>query len=164
MKNNLQNQKIIWNKYFAESGFRFKKFTQGYVCQKEDNQTLQTTKDSVISTSQNFELIRMYANALLDSAQTQTMQLSTEKRSDYKPTAGILKKYTLSRTQQISYASILRKNHQIKLTVTYRTVQYLWDTLGKQDQTLQSRADWNSLFFKKPLSLIWFLLLLRAEN
>ncbi|MFN8438814.1 MAG: hypothetical protein U0V72_14490 [Cytophagales bacterium] len=151
MKNNLQNQKIIWNKYFAESGFRFKKFTQGYVCQKEDNQTLQTTKDSVISTSQNFELIRMYANALLDSAQTQTMQLSTEKRSDYKPTAGILKKYTLSRTQQISYASILRKNHQIKLTVTYRTVQYLWDTLGKQDQTLQSRADWNSLFFKKTI-------------
>ena len=155
LRNRIDDQIAHWNRMNADIFLRGNIVRPGYAFQLDKNQQRHDESDSVSFTSMNFEQHQFYLQS--GDSLKGTFRLDYSLRRDFLPSEGQLKASDLARTLRATADLHMLRNHQIRLQLAYRELDFLNDSLfisqrpvleQMQSSTLLGQLQWGASFAK----------------
>lgn len=140
-----------WQRFSGDLSQRHSWAVLGYNYSLDQNRVATLASDSVITTAMNFDQHRWYVQNA-DSAKFKWL-VDYSWRFDNLPVEGKLKRALESQTVNVRFNARLSRSQQIKLLMTYRTIDNRLDTSNNalNADNIMGRIDWNAFFLKKSL-------------
>ncbi|WP_045114281.1 hypothetical protein [Microscilla marina] len=140
-----------WQRFSGDLSQHYRWAVLGYNYSLDQNRVATLASDSVVTTAMNFDQHRWYIQNA-DSARFQWL-VDYSVRYDNLPVEGKLKRGLESHTVNARLNARLNRNQQVKLIMTYRTIDNKLDTSNNvlNADNIMGRIDWNAFFFNKSL-------------
>lgn len=140
-----------WERFNGDLGYHHRWAVLGYSYSLDKNRVTVLASDSIITTAMNFDQHRWY----LRNADSSKLRWSLDYnlRYDNLPVEGKLKQALESHTANARLDARINRNQQVKLLMTYRTLNNKLDTASSSANTnnIMGRIDWNAIFLQKSI-------------
>ncbi len=147
LKSDGQNTSSDWKKMDASIAYQSKIFVPGYQYSVEQNEIRSASSDSIVDKFTGLSIpLNYYAHTLFlksnDSLATR-FNLNHTVREDKEPYGGALRAHSNSQTTNFLLESSAIRNHDLRLTFTYRVLENAGDAdLDRLEETVMGRVDW----------------------
>lgn len=140
MKNDNDYHSSKWIRYQINSYFKTKYFFPGYQYSVDNNTVTPSLSDSIVSTAMNFEE-HLFFIRNNDTLKTR-FNLNYSIRKDRIPVYGEMKDRNLSKTVNLMLGTSKGKLGKADLSLIYRQLAYLEDSINQDENSLLGRFDW----------------------
>ncbi|RAU83521.1 hypothetical protein [Pontibacter arcticus] len=131
-----------WYRGDVGAKYKLRYFSPGYVYRFDKNKITAVNSDSVIGSAMYFEEHQVFVESS-DSARTR-FRLDYSYRTDYRPTTvGTLGQREVGQTYNATMQTRLGEDNTLAVQATYRNLAL---PENKNEETVQSRVDWNAGF------------------
>jgi hypothetical protein len=138
-KNDFQDSR--WLRYHINSYIKTSYIYPGYKYSVDHNSIRPVDADSIISTAMNYEEHQIFIRNN-DTLKTR-FNVNYSIRKDRIPVYGEMQDYNLSKTTNIMFGTPRTKFGRFDLSVIYRQLNYLKDSVGLDENSLLGRFEWS---------------------